>query len=78
MKCTSQLIGDKTIYLSYPICSCKEVAVIRMLSNDVQYNILKPRTIINDISPGDKKLILSGTYAGTELLSILEGMIELR
>ena len=39
--------------------------------------ILKPFTIIDSISPGNKKLILSKTYAGRELLSILEGMIEL-
>ena len=46
-----------------------------MLSNNIQYNILKPHTIIDDIS-GDKKLISSRTYAGRELLSILEGMVS--
>ena len=67
------VIGEKTIYLSYPICSDKEVAVITMFSDNVQYEIIKPRTIIDSISPGKKKLILSGTYAGRELISILEG-----
>ena len=66
------------IDLSYPICSSKEIAVITMLSDNVQYEIAKPFTIINGISPGNKKLILSKTYAGRELLSILEGMVELR
>ena len=72
------IIGEKTIYLSYPIHSNKEVAVITMFSDNIQYEIIKPHTIIDDISPGNKKLILSKTYAGRELLSILEGMIELR
>ena len=53
----NDVIGEKTIYLSYPISSGKEVAVITMLSNNIQYNILKPRTIIDSISPGKKKLI---------------------
>ena len=30
-----------------------EVAVIEMLSNNIQYEVVKPRTIIDDIS-GDK------------------------
>ena len=37
---------------------------------------MKPRTIMDKISD-TKKLILSRTYAGRELLSMLEGMIEL-
>ena len=47
-----------------------------MLSDNIQCNVLKPRTIINNIS-GDKKLIPSKIYAGRELLSMLERMIEL-
>ena len=68
--------GEKRIDLSYPIHSGKEIAVISMISDDIQYNILKPRTIIDNIS-GNEKLILNRTYAGRELLSMLEGMIEL-
>ena len=74
------VIGEKTIYLSYPIKnfhSSKEVAVIIMLSDNVQYKIVKSRTIIDSIPPGNEKRILSRTYAGRELISILEGMIEL-
>ena len=70
-------IGEKMIYLSYPIrnfYSSKEVAVITMLSNDIQYEILKPRTVINSISPANDKLVLSKTYSGRELISVLEGM----
>ena len=50
-----------------------EVAVISRFSDNIQYNILKPHTIIDNIS-GDKKLIPSKTYVGRELLSVLEGM----
>ena len=50
----NDVIGEKRIDLSYPIRSNKEVAVITMLSDNVQYNILKPHTIIDSISPGKK------------------------
>ena len=66
--------------LSYPIRnfdSSKEVAVIGMFSDNVQYEIIKPHTIIDSISPGNEKWTLSRTYAGRELISISEGMIEL-
>ena len=69
----SNVIGKKTTDLSYLIRSGKEVAVITMVSDNVQYEIIKPRTVIN--SPSDEKLILSKTYAGRELLSILGGMV---
>ena len=53
-----------------------EIAVIRMLSNNVKYEILKLRAVMDPISD-TKKMIPSGTYAGRELLSMLEGMVEL-
>ena len=71
--------GDKRIDLSYSIQnfdSGKEVAVIRMLSNNVKYEILKLRAVMDPIS-NTKKMIPSRTYAGRELLSMLEGMVEL-
>ena len=71
--------GEKRIDLSYPIHSLntiKEIAVIIMLSDNVQYNILKLRSVMNPISD-TKKLIPSRTYAGRELLSMLEGIVEL-
>ena len=72
--CTSHLIikmyiminntkGEKRIDLSYSIHSDKEIAVIRMLSDNVKYEILKLRA--------------GGTYAGRQLLSNVEGMVEL-
>ena len=69
------IIGEKRIDLSYPIRSSKEVAVISMLSDNIQYEIIKPHVIIDSISPGNKKLILSKTYASKELRSVLEGMV---
>ena len=71
--------GEKTIDLSYSIQnfdSDKEIAVIRMLSNNVKYEILKLSSVIDPISDS-KKLISSGTYAGRELLSMLEGIVKL-
>ena len=47
-----------------------------MLSDNVQYEILKLRAVMDPIS-NTKKMIPSGTYAGRELLSMLEGMVEL-
>ena len=69
--------GEKRIDLSYSIenfDSSKEITVIRILSDNVQYQILKLRAVMDPIS---KKMIPSGTYAGKELLSIVEGMVEL-
>ena len=71
--------GEKRIDLSYSIQnfhSDKEIAVIRMLSDNVQYQILKLLAVMDPIS-NVKKMIPSGTYAGRELLSIVEGMVEL-
>ena len=71
--------GEKRIDLSYSIQnfdSGKEITVIRMLSDNVQYQVLKLRSIMDPISDTEK-MIPSGTYAGRELLSIVEGTIEL-
>ena len=56
--------------------SGKEIEVIRMLSDNVKYEILKLRAVMDPIS-NMKKLIPSGTYAGRQLLSMLEGIVEL-
>ena len=75
----NDIIGEKRIDLSYSIQnfdSGKEVAVIRMLSDNIQYQILKLRAVMDPISD-TKKVIPSGTYAGRELLPTLEGMVEL-
>ena len=53
-----------------------EIAVFKMLSDNVKYEILKLRAVMDSIS-NTKKMIPSGTYAGRELLSIVEEMVEL-
>ena len=71
--------GESRIDLSYSIQnfdSGKESTVIRMLSDNVKYEILKLCAVMDPIS-NMKKMIPSGTYAGRELLSMLEGIIEL-
>ena len=45
-----------------------------MLSDNIQYKVLKHCSVMDSDS---NKLIPSGTYASRELLSILEGMVEL-
>ena len=47
-----------------------------MLSNNVKYEILKLRSVMDPISDA-KKTFPSGTYASRELISMLEGIIEL-
>ena len=42
--------GEKRIDLSYSIHSDKEIAVIRMLSVNVQYEILKLRAVMDPVS----------------------------
>ena len=71
--------SEKRIDLSYSIQnfdSCKDITVIRMLSDSVKYEVLKLRSVMDPISDA-KKLIPIGTYASRELLSMLEGIVEL-
>ena len=71
--------GEKRIDLSYSIQnfdSDKEIAVIRMLSDNVKYKILKLHSVMDPISD-TKKMIPKGAYAGRELISMQEGIIEL-
>ena len=56
--------------------SGKEIAVIRMLSDNVKYQLLKLHAVMDPISNA-KKMIPSGAYAGRQMLSILEGMLNL-
>ena len=68
--------GEKRIDLSYSIHSDKEIAVIRMPSDNIQYEILKFRSVMDPISD-TKKMIPKGACASRQLLSMLEGIIEL-
>ena len=71
--------GESRIDLSYSIQNFdldKEIAVIRMLSDNVKYEIMKLLSVMDPISD-TKKMIPNGTYASRELISMLEGIIEL-
>ena len=71
--------GESRIDLSYSIQnfdSDKEIAVIRMLSDNVPYQILKLHSVMDPISD-TKKMVPNGAYASRELIPILEGIIEL-
>ena len=68
--------GGKRIDLSYSIHSDKEIAVIRMLSDNVKYEILKLRAVMDPVSD-TKKMIPKGAYASRRLLSMPEGIIKL-
>ena len=56
------------------ITTDKEIAVIIMLSDNIQYKVLKLCSVMDSDS---KKLIPTGTYASRKLLSMLEGIAEL-
>ena len=67
--------GEKRIDLPYSIQnfdSSTEIAVIRMLSDNVKYEKLNLHAVMDPISD-TKKMIPSGTYASRELLFIVEG-----
>ena len=72
--------GEKRIDLSYSIQnfdSGKGIVVIRMLSDNVKYEILKLHEVMDPISNA-KKTIPSGlSHAGRQLLSIVEWIVEL-
>ena len=72
----SDIKGEKRIDMSYSIHSDKEIAVIRMLSHNIQYKVLKLRSVMDPISDTEK-MIPKGAYASRQLLSMLEGIIEL-
>ena len=75
----NKLKGEKRIDLSYSIQnfdSDKEITVIRILSDNVKYEILKLRSVMDPISD-TKKMIPKGAYGGRELISMLEGIVEL-
>ena len=63
--------GEKTIDLSYPICSSKEIAVISMLSRNTQYEMTKPLKL--KLVDGSEKEVLSKTYMSKELNAFVEG-----
>ena len=69
------IIGEKTIDLSYPINSRKEIAVISVLSDNVQYEMTEPFKL--KLIDGSKKQVLNKTYTSRELSVLVEGKLIL-
>ena len=77
----NDVIGEKTIDLSYPIWNfgsttgqgkeSKEIAVISMLSENTQYEMTKPLKL--KLVDGSEKEVLSKTYMSRELNTFVEG-----
>ena len=75
----NDIIGEKTIDLSYPIRSTagwgasasKEITVISMLSENTQYEMRKPLKL--KLVDGSEKEVLSNTYTNRELNAFVEG-----
>ena len=65
------VISEKTIDLSYPIRSSKEIAVISMLSENTQYEMTKPLKL--KLVDGSEKEVLNKTYMSRELIAHVEG-----
>ena len=70
----NDVIGEKTINLSYPIrnfSSSKEIAVISVLSKNTQYEMTKPLKL--KLADGSEKEVVSKTYTSRELNAFVEG-----
>ena len=72
--------GEKRIDLSYSIHSDKEIAVIRMLSDNIQYKVLKLRSVMDPISDmkrlfqnkkGEKRIDLSYSIHSDKEIAVI-------
>ena len=69
----NNIIGEKTINLSYPIRnfpSNKEIAVVSMYSDNVQYKMTEP--LVLKLMGGTEKRVPNGTYTLRELSVLVE------
>ena len=69
----NNIIGEKTIDLSYPIYAFnqrKEIAVIRMISDNVQYEMKEPIKL--KLMGGGERWVAKGTYSIRELNMLVE------
>ena len=65
----NDIIGEKTIDLSYPIHSKKEIAVVSMFSNNSQIFLLKSMEVL--LYTGKKIVLNKGVYTDKELDSLI-------
>ena len=75
----NNIVGEKTIYLSYPIYSFnsrKEITVISMLSNNIQYEMTVPFKL--RLIEGYQKQVLNKSYTSRELSALVEGKLCLQ
>ena len=74
----TDIIGEKRIDLSYPIKnfdSSKEVAVVSMFSDNIQYEFTEPQNVELELS--NTKQVMAEAYMRRELIDLIEGKIEL-
>ena len=64
----NDVIGEKRIDLAYPIQG-KEVAVVIMLSDNVQYWLKEPMKVL--LKKGKKKVLTKGVYTDKELNAMI-------
>ena len=75
----NDIIGEKTINLSYPIRnfdSSKEIIVVSMFSDSIQYEIMKPLGL--KLVDGSEKQILNITYTIREINALVERKLLLK
>ena len=65
----NDVIGERTIDLPYPISSCKEIAVVIMLSDSVQYWL--KGYIKVQLKSGEEIMLKKGVYTDKELNSLI-------
>ena len=73
----TDIVGEKTIDLSYLIQnfdSSKEVTVVGLFSDNIQYEFMTPWMI--ELELGNKP-ITAGTYTRRKLTNLIEGKIKL-
>ena len=70
----NNVIGEKRIDLAYPIKnfdSSKEVAVVSVFGDNIQYELAVPWTL--ESGEGNNKRIKAGTYTRKELTDLVAG-----
>ena len=66
----NDILGEKSINVSYPIHSSKEVAVVSMFSDNVKYQMAESFKL--KLVHGSEKQVLNRTYTCRELDAIVE------
>ena len=65
----NDIVGEKTIYTSYPIYPVKEIMVISMLSDNVQYLLKEPVKVL--LKTGKNVELSKGVYTDKELDALI-------